>query len=153
MSDPKETGARTLTDQERAVALDDIPLPPEDLIDELDNSAASPGTDSAERKPQPMLEKEVAELDYVDGVPERRVPLQNKFRLDGQVIEEVRVLALTPAEVANILTQVETPDVYDFYAVMTKLPAAVVRGMRGQDGERVTVACYDFLPLFMKGGA
>lgn len=152
MSDSEENGARVLTEKERTVAADSIPLPPVELYEELDNSAG-PSTDTpADAGATKAPKKEVADLDYVDGGPERRVSIRNSFRHDGAIVSEVRVLALTPADLAEILTKVENADVYDFYAAMTGLPASVIRGMRGRDGEDVTEACYDFLPRFMRAG-
>lgn len=139
------TGDQAIKSDPLAVDISEIPLPPEELTDALDNTAA---TDADPAKAQPAR-PEVAALDFLS--LERLVavvPLEHPFRLDGQKVREVKVRKLTVAQVAELTARAGATgfDLYDVYAVMTGLPAPVLRGLMDDDGEAVIGKAYDFLP-------
>lgn len=100
----------------------------------------------APAKPNPPL---VAALDFVDRKA-RDVPLQYPFVLDGRRISVITVRRLLTAQVAVLCQGGKAPDPFDCYAVMTGLPAPVLRGLDGDDGQAVAEAAYDFLPLLLR---
>jgi hypothetical protein len=139
------TGPRASNTDPLAVDISEIPLPPEELTDALDNT---PATEAAEGKAQPAP-PQVAELDFLS--LEKLVaivPLDHPFRLDGRKVCEIRVRKLTVAQVAELTARAGSTgfDLYDVYAVMTGLPAPVLRGLVDDDGEAVIGKAYDFLP-------
>ncbi len=127
------------------VDISEIPLPPEDLTEALDNAPSS-GADTAKAQPEPA---EVAALDFLslDGLV-TVVPLEHPFRLDGHKVSEVKVRKLTVSQVGELTARAGASgfDLYDVYAEMTGLPAPVLRGLIDDDGERVIGKAYDFLP-------
>ncbi|MCX5512293.1 hypothetical protein C3941_09500 [Kaistia algarum] len=95
----------------------------------------------------------VAVLDFLD--PERLavdIPLDHPFRLGGSEIRSVHVRRPLTAEVGEWNTRVQagTADTYDLYAIMTGLPAPVLRGMVADDGALVNKAAFDFLPRWLR---
>lgn len=148
----RQTGAHTLTAEEAAVDIAEIPLPSDDLIaswDDQPSTQAKSEPQKADAAPAP----EVASLDYVDGAPGQTIKLDHPFNFDGRRIEEIIVSPLTTIETAQVIERNSAPDVYEFYGAMSDLPASVIRALRGRDGDRVTEAGYGFLPRFMVGGA
>ena len=149
-ADGSAKGAKVLSDEERTVDISQIPLPPQELIDELDNSGLVDGGSEGTSKAAQASSKPVAVLDYVDGEPETTVALVFPFRLDGREVRQVQVRPLTVQETGAIVQAKSDADTFEYYAAMTGLPAPVIRALRGQDGDAVTEACYPFLPRFMK---
>ena len=148
----RQTGAHTLTPEEAAVDIAEIPLPSDDLIASWDDQPATQSKaepQKADAAPAP----EVASLDYVDGAPGQTIKLDHPFNFDGRRIEEIIVSPLTTMEMGALVERQATADFFEFYGAMAGLPASVIRALRGNDGDRVTEACYGFLPRFMKGGA
>jgi hypothetical protein len=136
-----------MTHQDKSARLDDvdiseIPLPPEDLTEALDNA---PGDVSAGASARDKAE--VAQLEFLSDETRRlaEVPLAHPFRHDGREIHTIQIRKLTVAEVSQI-TLGSNFGLYDIYAVMTNLPAAVLRGLMDDDGEAVINKAYDFLP-------
>jgi hypothetical protein len=128
----------------------DIPLPPEHLVDELDNQ------DRANVEAQPELE--VATLDFFgDELPEFTHPLKYPFRWEGVPYKEIVVRQLNTAQVGDIYRQARVanrmPDLMEVYAVMTGLPAKVLRALPSVDGDPVTQAAFDFLPPSLRPGS
>ncbi|GLR51283.1 hypothetical protein KYK30_20620 [Shinella yambaruensis] len=126
------------------VAVEEIPLPPPEMWGELENDPAA-----APAAPVPAKGvREIAVLEFVDGKPCRRIPLEYPFKdaERGQVTEIV-VRRLTVGEVGDLLDhRPSSPDNFDIYALMTGFPAPVLRGLIDVDGEAVADACYDFFP-------
>lgn len=139
-----------LTDEELAVDVGDIDLPPDDVAAAMmaEEAAAPAGTAAVTA----TAKLEVAALDFVGGPPGVDIVLDHPFRLAGRVIDRVRVRPLTLGETGAVVSDSgDAIDVMSFYAAMTGLPVAVVRALPGRDGDRVTRAGYDFLPRFMRG--
>ncbi len=134
---------------------DEIPLPPEEMWRELDNSSgeveaetAAPSIPSA----QPPL---IAVLDYVgENKPYRVIPLRWPFRWEGRVFTEIVVNRLTVQQMGAFWDALPPDRDYDrveVYGLMCGLPAAVIRALRDPDGTEVTSACFDFLPRALGG--
>lgn len=89
-------------------------------------------------------------LDFVDPAAMRsRVALRHPFRLDGRVVDSVEVRKLSAGEVGRIVGdrgQDDRIELYEFYAVMTGLPASVLRGLPDDDNGAVVDAARPFLP-------
>ena len=118
------------------------------LLDQLDNSKVS----TAEAEP----EEEVATLDFVgDDLPFVEHKLRFPFTWEGVKHEAVTVRQLTTMEVGKISGEWsrsgKAPMLIDIYAVMTGLPARVLRALPDADGSPVMKAGYDFLPLSFRG--
>lgn len=125
------------------VGLDEIDLPPADLVDELDNQA--PGNVEA------PAELEVATLDFFgDELPTWTHSLAYPFRWEGVPYKEIVVSQLSVAQVGGIFQRARAakrmPDLMEVYAEMTGLPAKVLRALPSVDGDPVTEKCWDFLP-------
>ncbi len=131
-----------------------VVLPPAELVDELDNSGA------AGPEPAPGLDPgdEAVTLDFVgEDLPARAFPLKYPFRWEGERHDAVTVRQLTTAEVARISGEWgrsgKPPEYFDIYAVMTGLPAKVLRALPHADGGPIVDAAYDFLPPSFRGEA
>ncbi|RLQ88925.1 phage tail assembly protein [Notoacmeibacter ruber] len=132
-----------------AVDASEIPLPPEELSRDWD---AEPEAAEAEKaKVEDTPPAEIAELDFLEE-PSVTVTLRYPFRFDGREVRTVTIRPLSVAETGGVIQANRDASVHDFYAVMTGLPAAVIRALPGEDGEAVTGAAFDFLPRFMRGG-
>lgn len=131
---------------------EEIPLPPQELWAELDNTGDQPAAGApTQEAPAPAIVKrparEIAELEFTGKKPFVVVPLEYEFPFGGRTISEITVRRLSIGEVGNLIDSLPADriDNFDVYAAMTGLPAAILRGLVDVDGERVTEACYDFL--------
>lgn len=142
------------------VKVEEIPLPPSEMWEELDNSGKAKGKAEAEataakvdtgdqsttKPPQAKLNFRAASLKSV-------ITLHYPFHhpSTGEV-EEVTIRRLTVGEVGDLLDQLDPKarDNFDIYAVMTGLPADVLRGLIDVDGEEVSRVCYNFLPRIFR---
>lgn len=127
------------------VPVEEIPLPPGDLEVAAEGSDADAESDSA-ASPEPLP---VAALKFVGGKPrEKTVPLDYHFEHEGSTVTEITVKKLTSAEVGELVETLTDGqfDLYDIYAEMTGFPAAVLRGLIDDDGERLREVGRDFLP-------
>lgn len=127
------------------VPVGDIPKPPPELVDELDNQADA-GVEEAGG-----AALEVATLDFVgDDLPVRAIALRHPFKWQGARHDTITVRQLTTAEMGDIVNRSARsktmPDRMEIYGAMTGLPAAVLRALPALDGERVMDAAFDFLP-------
>ncbi len=126
----------------RQIEISELPMP-EGFGEEI--AAAEPAA-----KAQPAH----ATLDFVDPPIAATVDLQYPFRLDGKVIETITIRRLTLGEVGAVIdARGAAANRYDCYAVMTGLPAEVLRGLVDVDGEAVVEAAYGFLPRLFLGAA
>jgi len=118
------------------------PPPPEGMAGEPQEAAAP-------AKPAAML-REIAALDFLDPAAVRREePFVHPFRLDGREVRGFTARKLTLGEVGRIVEAMradEDADLIVFYEVMTGLPAAVIRGLIEEDGQKLVDTCYPFLP-------
>ncbi|MBY6244029.1 hypothetical protein [Methylosinus sp. Sm6] len=116
-----------------------IPLPPEEAAAEI----AAP----AREAPAPPL---VAVLDFLEPEAVRKeTPFRFPFRLDGREVRSFVARRLLLVEVGGLVARAQSQgdiDPIEFYAVMTGLPAPVIRGLEADDGELLVETCYPFLP-------
>lgn len=130
-------------------ANDQIPLPPQDIIDQmvaLEPEAAAPKKTAA---------APVALLHFTGPKPMHvEIPLDFPFEWEGREINAITVCRLTTQGIADLGDRLGgSIELMDLYAVMTGLPASVLRGLEAGDGERVTGAAYDFLPRAFRTGS
>jgi hypothetical protein len=129
----------------------EIPLPLPEMWGDLDNSRpvepASISARSERRKPG-------ATLAFTGGKAwSKVVPLDFPFEYEGRTVAEITVRRLTTAEMGEVASRHgDELDQWDIFAVMTGLPAAVLRGLEAGDGDEVTGVAYDFLPRTVKTG-
>ena len=122
------------------VPVEEIPLPPEHLVDELDNTPAVEALAPA---------REVATLSFVGDGPAKEFPLRFPFLWNGETVSSVTVRCLSTAEMGEAMRAIGAEadfDLFDIYARMTGLAAPVLRALPSLDGEPITAACFDFLP-------
>lgn len=129
------------------VTVEEIPLPPEELWKELDNSggkAATSAEPAAATEKRPPLPAE--RLKFMRDA-QVLIPLEYPFERDGGVVDSITMRRLTVIEVGEVFDALpEDFDFYDIYAVMADQPAAVLRGLIDVDGEKIAEIGYSFLP-------
>lgn len=135
--------------------LEEIELPPQDMWGQLNNAADEPAaaiTPSIAAAPQEKTE--VAQLQFL-GERTRVVELVHPFVLDGAEVREITIRRLSVSQVNELLDRIETSRLVtmDIYAVMTGIPAAVLRGLDDDDGREVLARAYDFLPRSLRTDA
>lgn len=150
--------ARIVTPQSKTdpadVKVEEIPLPPPELWAELDNSGAksvAPSADTAAATGA-LLPRDIATLNFVKPTVVA-VTLEFPFTHPSLgLVETIEVRRLTVGEVGDMLSRrpPNAPDMFDIYEAMTKVPAAVLRGLIDVDGEAVTEICFDFLPRLFR---
>ncbi len=124
--------------------LGDLPQPP------------SPGGAAqaipAQAPPPAVPTAEAAALDFLDPQAiSAEVVLRFPFRLEGAEVRAVPVRRLSGAEVGRIATtHGEGVELFDFYAAMTGLPKAVLRGLIDDDLDDVLEAARPFLCRFAR---
>lgn len=133
-----------------SVKVEEIPLPPPELWNELDNSGdgMAPAPEPEPAKSEAPAPAPVAVLEFEGDSHKRVVPLKHPFRHNGQRIAEVTVRRMTIGEVDHFIRQSRDQSftTFDVYAFQTGLPAEVLRGLIDEDGDAVTDAAFDFLP-------
>lgn len=159
MTTERPTTAKVQTPQSKNnpadVKVEEIPLPPREMWEQLDNSGAQ---GKAQAQSAPMTEETArkasgsapqAKLNFLSSAFKSAIPLRYPFEHPSTgVVEEITVRRLTVGDVGELLDALdpEARDNFDIYAVMTGLPADVLRGLMDEDGAEVSQACYDFLP-------
>lgn len=134
-------------DDPQEVAVEEIDLPPPELWGALDNGGPSQPAQAVEQRPAKKREFET--LAFKTGQWRKVIPLE--FAFDHPTlgeVTEITVRRLNVGEIGQFLDErdVDAPDNFDIYSVMCGLPETVLRGLMDVDGERVSEACYDFLP-------
>jgi hypothetical protein len=138
------------------LAIEDIPLPPEDPDFE------APETDQGSRKPEPEETEPpqpsakalpIAELEFLDddGVV---VPLKHPFKLAGRIVNDITCRPLTLGVAQDLTRRSVREDgieLVEIYAVIAGLDVAVLRGMKEDDGRAIVEAARDFLPRAFRG--
>lgn len=144
-------------DDRSDVKATEITLPPPEMWAELDNATsvavkpeqAAPATAAQAEKPSRKIER----LSFVGAQAMRSIKLEFPFEhpLLG-LVEAITVRRLTVGEVGNLLDNrnPEEPDNFDIYAIMTDIPAPILRGLVDIDGEEVSQVCFDFLPRLFR---
>lgn len=134
------------------VKVEEIPLPPESLWAELENSTAAKNEPEATETAVPVRHKFPYErLEFVKNA-EVTIPLQFPFVRGGATISALTLRRLTVGEVGDVIdTLPDTYDNYDIYAFMCGQPATVLRGLVDVDGAKVAEVGYDFLPQLFRG--
>lgn len=134
-------------DDPKKVTVEEIPLPPEEMWKDLDNSgakAASPATTPEE--PAKRERRAAMRLNFLRAT-EAKVPLEFPFEWEGKNVDTIVLKRLTVGEVGDLIdTLPDNFDNYDIYAAMCGLPASVLRGLIDVDGQKVAEVGYDFLP-------
>lgn len=130
-----------------SVPIEDIPLPPEELREQLENTPDN-GADHGKENDTPDVE--IESLEFISPEDERQteVTLKHPFKWGGEAVTAIRVRRLTVAEVGRLASRARGGDL-DFYAIyseMTGMPAPVLRGLIDDDGQAVADACTDFFP-------
>jgi hypothetical protein len=151
--------AKILTPQSKNdpndVKVEEIPLPPSELWEELDNSGkgkAKAEPEKRQEKVAPPTERPIAALKFMKAM-DQSVPLDFPFEHpELGAVEAVTVNRLTVGQMGDMLDRRDpkAPDLFDIYAIMTGLEADVLRGLEATDGERVTGICFDFLPPLLR---
>lgn len=99
----------------------------------------------------------MAQLRFVDpGSMGATVRLDHPFELDGRIVETIDLRRLSVAEVGAIMDGLgddDPLDPFDFFSVMTGLPAAVLRGLADDDGAEVLRLGRPLLPRFVRQAA
>lgn len=114
-----------------------IPLPPE-------------SGDEEPAAPAPSKPPRAAALDFIE--PQRlsqEFPFQFGFRLDGREVRSFTARRLLLWEVGALVERLDPKgeiDVIELYAVMTGLPAEVIRGLEADDGAMLAQSCRPFFP-------
>lgn len=130
------------------IKVEEIPLPPPEMWGELENSGKPAPTEAA--APVPRVSRPIERLAFV-AAPTVTVPLQYPFVREGGTVDSITVRRLTVGEVGDVLDSLPPDfDNHDIYAVMTGLPAPVLRGLVDVDGDKVMAVAYDFLPLVFR---
>lgn len=94
---------------------------------------------------------EVAALQFLDPASmSTTVPFDHPFTWDGVRHDGVVVRRLSFAEVGRVYERARDADgsvpIVEFYAEMTGLPAAVIRGMEAGDAQKIVDAGHPLLP-------
>lgn len=139
------------------VKVEEIPLPPPEMWEELDNSGKAKGKEEAETPAAKAValapaDRPIAALKFLKAM-NQSVALDFPFEHPALgVVETVAVNRLTVGQMGDILDRRDpkSPDMFDIYAIMTGLEADVLRGLEAKDGERVTGVCFDFLPPLLR---
>ena len=141
-----------------SVAVEEIPLPPPELWGELENATpADKAPEPSASASAPVTEEQPApieELEFIDQAHQRVIPLKHPFRFRGAEVRAITVRRLRVGEIELILRDLDnrTFSLFDIYARMCGLPAAVLRGLVDEDGDAVTAAAFDFLPRALRPG-
>lgn len=119
-----------------------VPVPP-------DGAEGEP--QGARRQATVAAEEDVAALAFLSpGAMSKTIPLEWPFAFGGVEYHSVTARRLSYAEVARVYERAKDADgevkLIEFYAEMTGLPAAVIRGLESGDGHAVIEGCHPFLP-------
>lgn len=156
---PAPTPATPATPEPILADPSEIPLPPQEMWGDLDNShvgatpTEAPASTSAPRQAAPT----VAALEFVgETKPWVEIPLRYPFRWNGVVVETIVARRMTVAEMGAFWESLPSDGSYertDLYGVMCSLPGSVIRALPDVDGERVTEVCFGFLPRAFGGAS
>lgn len=140
---------RTPIDKNGGEKIELIPLPPDILYEQADapQPESKPMTEATARKASGSAPQ--AKLNFLSPAFKSVIPLRYPFEHPSTgLVEEITVRRLTVGDVGELLDTLdpEARDNFDIYAVMTGLPADVLRGLMDEDGAEVSQVCYDFLP-------
>jgi hypothetical protein len=127
----------------------DIPLPPEEKWDDLDNRMAA-AADKAEAKPAPRAAVPPARLEFEGSAHERVIPLKHPFKHPetGEMVREITVRRLADGRGRGGDRNCADRGLLELRALRQddRAPVPVLRGLMDEDGDAVTDAAYDFLP-------
>ncbi|PWV97697.1 hypothetical protein DFR52_106222 [Hoeflea marina] len=132
------------------VAISDIPLPPEDQWEGLENQPDSKSAPSQSRTEVKRAPVEPAKLDFIGTGHFLTIPLKHPFHHPetGKPVTEITIRRLLTSEMEDAIAGALDGEFSNFilYARMTGLSVPILRGLIDEDGARVTDAAYDFLP-------
>jgi hypothetical protein len=113
-----------------------------------DASGAVESTAPAEVS-KPHVPPLVAALEFSD--PRSKVvPITHRFTFDGRTFSEVTLRRLSMVAVDKLVDERRHGDLYEVISEMTSVPAAVLRGMDADDGDRLVAESRDFLPRILR---
>lgn len=141
-------------DDPNDVKVEEIPMPPVEMWEALDNSKPKPEAAPAVLQDAAAVEgsEQIADLQFVGSAHVKVLPLQYPFMLDGVTISAITVRRLRIGDIDRFIKRARTGSfsTFEIYAEMTRLPVAVLRGLIDEDGDAVTDACFDFLPRSLR---
>ena len=138
-----------IRDQPESVKIEEIPLPPQELWNELDNSRQTPD-EKQQAAPAIRRKQPVERLEFLQNA-ETTIPLAYPFRRNGEVVDKITMRRLTVGELGDVIDSLpDNFDNYDIYAAMCGLPSAVLRGLIDVDGDKIMEIGYDFLPRLFR---
>jgi len=128
------------------VKVENIPLPPQAMWADLDNSTAAQAAPAPSEIPPP--EAPPPSATYFGKLREISIPLQYPLAVDGNEISSVTIRRLTLGEAQDLLerSRGRTLMLMEIYAAMTGLSETALRSLDDEDGTVVIEAAYDFLP-------
>lgn len=128
------------------VKLENIPLPPQSMWAELDNSAATTAAPALAERPAPEVQPQSAS--YFGKMRERSIPLHYPLTIGDREITSITIRRLTLGEAQDLLekSRGRTLMMMEIYAEMTGLSEVELRSLDDEDGTIVIEAAYDFLP-------
>lgn len=131
-------------DNPKDVKVESIPLPPQSMWSELDNSVP---TEPAESQVEIEASAPVVSV-ALTGEREIDVPLSFPFPYGDRQVTKITVRRLTLGEVQDLLRERtgKTLTTIDIYAKMTGYPVDVLRSLDDDDGHELFEKAYDFLP-------
>ena len=131
------------------VEVSDIPLPPEDQWDGLENQP-NPKPSSFPKTEVKRAPVEPANLDFIGTRHFLTVVLKHPFHHPetGETVTEITIRRLLTSEMEDAIAGALEGDFSNFnlYARMTGLSVPILRGLIDEDGAVVTDTAYDFLP-------
>ena len=137
-----------------AVKVEEIPLPPVDQWEALDNSGRKPAAAPTAHQDTVVAEsaEPIAELQFLGSTHMKELTLQHPFMRDGVTVSAITVRRLRIGDIDRFIKRARTGSfsTFEIYAEMTRLPVDVLRGLIDEDGDAVTDACYDFLPRSLR---
>ena len=142
--------------QTEPLAIEDIPLPPEDTDFEdpkAGQGARQPAPEETE-PPRPSSKAlPIAELEFLDdeGVV---VSLKHPFKFGGRIVKDITCRPLTLGVAQDLTRRSVREDgieLVEIYAVIAGLDVAVLRGIKEDDGRAIVETARDFLPRAFRG--
>lgn len=148
-----------MTSKTKKLAIQDIPIPPEDPdFDGPEMEDATPG-----EKGDPMAvagsadfgspDLPTANLDFTEDEC-TIVPIKGAFKQNGKTVSEFVCRPLTFGQVQDLARKIGQQDgleLVEIYALIAGTDVATFRGLREYDGQAVKEAARAFLPLVFRG--
>jgi hypothetical protein len=124
--------------------------PPPGSPDALRRAGGPQGPTAPSADPAPAPARPLVAVLEFDARQAKTVLLDFPFQFDGRRHTEITVRRLLTCQVAELCVGGRVPEPFDVYAVMTGIPAPVLRGLDADDGQAVAEAAFDFLPRLLR---